>query len=105
MLSRDPPLMYAKGFSVHFSLIHSGAYDLILHWDPKRDPVIDVFYMELESRFRTIFNSIATYPHISEQITSRSDVSPDPAESERDYSTYFRYSEMKLRECLQQDPA
>ena len=102
ILSRTPPLIYANGYCVHFYLVHSGAYDTILEWDPARDPVIDVFLMNLESKFRTVFNSVATVPHISLQATSRSDISPDPHQSENDYSAYFYYSEEKLRECLEQ---
>ena len=100
VLSREPPIIYARGFASHFSLINSRAYDIILEWDPERDRVIDVFYMSLESKFRTIFNSVATFPHISVQAVSRSDISPDPGKGVNDYSTYFRYSEIKLRECL-----
>jgi hypothetical protein len=101
ILCREPPLMYAKGFATHFNLVHSRAYDIILSWDAERDRMIDVFYMDLESRFRTVFNSIATVPHISVQVTSRSEISPWSQLSENDYSTYFHYSEQKLRECLE----
>jgi hypothetical protein len=101
ILSRKPPLMYAKGFATHFNLIHARAYDIILSWDPERDRMIDVFYMELESRFRTVFSSVATVPHISTQVTSRSEISPFSEQSENDYSIYFNYSERKLRECLE----
>jgi hypothetical protein len=101
ILCRDPPLMYANGLTTHFYLVHSGAYDVILEWDPSRNPKFDVFLRRLESRFRTIFNSIATVPHISVQVTSRSDISPGASDEERDYSRYFQYSEDKLRECLE----
>ena len=97
ILTRQPPLMYANGFCTHFYLVHSGAYDTILKWDPTRDPVIDVFFMNLANSFP--FKSIATVPHISVQATSLSDVTPGL--NQGDYSTYFRYSEMKLRECLE----
>jgi hypothetical protein len=98
MLDRNLPLVYAPSFAAHFSLINSRAYDTILSWHPERDSMIDVFYMELEKRFRTVFNSVATVPHISTQMTSRSDINPEPQES--DYTRYFHFSENKLREFL-----
>jgi FkbM family methyltransferase len=94
ILSREPPLMYVPGLTTHFSLVHSDAYEMILTWDPECDPVIDMFYISLESRFR--FRNIATVPHIAVQTTSRSDLTG----SEMDSAGYYHFSEQKLRECL-----
>ncbi len=94
ILSREPPLMYVPGLTTHFSLVHSDAYEMILTWDPECDPVIDMFYISLESRFR--FRNIATVPHIAVQTTSRSDLTG----SEMNSSGYYHFSEHKLRESL-----
>jgi len=94
LLSQIPPLVYANGLTTHFELIHSGAYETILQYDVERDPQIDVFYMALEAQFRTRFNSVATYPHISRQCDRYS----DNMSAEMDYEGYFNYSERKLHE-------
>jgi hypothetical protein len=94
ILSRDPPLVQVPGLTTHFSLVHSNAYEMILTWDPERDPVIDMFYLSLEGQFR--FRNIATVPHIAVQTTSRSDLTG----SEMDSSGYYHFSEHKLREFL-----
>lgn len=96
LLSQDPRLAYVNGFCAHFNLIHRDAYDMILQYDVDRDRMIDVFYMNLETRFRTVFNTVATYPHISMQTKDRSDIQI----GNRDYAPYFIYSEKKLRECF-----
>jgi hypothetical protein len=96
-------LMYARGFAAHFNLIHAGAYDEILKWRPD-DGVIDVYYLTMESKFRVVFNSIATVPHISVQSNSPSDVAASLGFAEQDYSAMFAYSEWKLRECLEAQP-
>jgi SAM-dependent methyltransferase len=100
ILDREQKLLYARGFCTHFNLIHSGAYDQILKWDPSQK-MIDVYYMNLESSFRVVFNSIATVPHISAQSNSASDVARSVGFTDSDYSEMFVYSEQKLRECLE----
>ncbi len=96
LMRRQPPLLFARGFATHFHLIHSGAYDAILDWQPERDRQIDVFFMNLEKR--STFRSIATYPHISLVTGSRSDITPG---IEDRFPSFFRFSEKKLRECLE----
>jgi hypothetical protein len=96
ILSKDPPLVYAQGFTAHFYLIHSTTYDIILQWRPERHKAIDVYFFDLECRFRTVFNSVATCPHISLQATGESDIE----RREVDYSSFFEYSEAKIRDCL-----
>ncbi len=103
IMSKDQKLMYARGIAAHFNLIHAGAYDEILKWDPS-DSMIDVYYIALESKFRVVFNSVATAPHISVQSNSASDVGPSLGIAGSDYSAYFYYSELKLRECLAAQP-
>jgi len=104
IMNKENKLMYARGFATHFNLIHAGAYDEILKWDPNTDRMIDVYYMSLESKFRVISNSVATVPHISVQSKSTSDVAPSLGIAESNYSTYFYYSEQKLTECLGAQP-
>jgi len=96
--SRNPPLVYANGLATHFNLIHRGAYDTILQYDHEQDHEIDLFYMALEHRFRTVFNNVATWPHISVQRQDSSNITPDV--SEGDYASYFWFSEQALGACL-----
>jgi len=114
LLSQNPPIAYTNGFMAHFNLIHSGAYDMILQYGVDRDRGIDWFYVEVEvGRSRrnlemivakqpvgvldgTFFNSVATYPHISVQRSSYSDM----LMRESDYSPDFRYAEQKLHGCF-----
>ena len=103
VMNAEECLLYARGYTSHFNLIHAGAYDLILEWDPDRDQTIDGYFMSLETRFRTVFNSIATVPHISVQASSVSDVAPKEHGAVNDYSSYFLFSERKLSECLEAD--
>ena len=95
LMRREPPLLFARGFATHFNLIHAGAYDAILQWDPDRDHMIDVFYMTLETQ--STFRTIATVPHIAVQTGSDSDITGGV---ERSFASLFRFSEQKLRECV-----
>lgn len=101
LLDRDQPILYARGYCSHFMMAHAGAYDVMIDWEPARDREYDAFLVGLETRFRTVFNSVCTYPHIATQDASPSNVSPNADASAVDYSSYFAYSEYKLRECLQ----
>jgi Glycosyltransferase family 25 (LPS biosynthesis protein) len=101
IMNKELKLVYARGYCTHFNLIHSGGYDDVRKWEPTVDQMIDAYFMKLETRFRTIFNSIATFPHISVQALGPSDVSPTEDGTKSDYSNYFRYSEGKIRQCLE----
>jgi hypothetical protein len=96
LMRRQPPLLFARGFCTHFQLIHADAYDAILRWEPERDRQIDVFLMNLETC--STFRSIATYPHIAVQSGNKSDATPG---IEDQFPLMFRFSETKLRECLE----
>lgn len=88
-------LIYIRGWSCHFDLIHGAAYDSILTWDSAKGRPIDVFYCDLAEKG---FRNICTYPHIATQINSVSDNWHD--DKVKDVSRYFGYSSFKLRECL-----
>ena len=90
-------LLYVRGLTSHFHLIHAGVYDLLLAWHPDRDLMIDKMFFELETRFRTVFNNIATVPHIAVQSSSSAS---DIQRKIVDYSAMFAWSEHKMRECL-----
>ncbi len=88
-------LISIHGWSCQFDLIHSAAYDTILNWDSAKGRPLDVFYCDLAD---TGFRNICTYPHISTQFNSISDVDGDG--TVKDVTAYFRYSSERLRECL-----
>ena len=100
VLDREHRLVYVNGFCTHFDLIHSGAYDTVLQWDPENDKQIDVYFMGLQNGPSGQFRSIATAPHISVQASSASDIAPGRDASPSDYSAMFRWSEAKIMDCL-----
>jgi hypothetical protein len=97
IMSQEHRLLYVRGLAAHFNLIHAGAYDAVLRWDPRIDRMIDVYFMALETHPRTIFNSIATVPFIATQEPGVSDVD---ARGNVDYTRVFRFSEQKLSQFL-----
>ncbi|AWN40184.1 glycosyltransferase family 25 protein [Methylobacterium durans] len=100
LMDLERKLLYARGYTSHFNLIHSGAYDLILRWNHDYGQQIDVYFIELEKKFRTNFSSIATVPHISIQRPGSSDISTDGYGVGDDYSNFFRFSEAVMRDFL-----
>jgi len=91
------PVVDANGLTTHFDLINEGGYDKVLQWKPEFGIPIDVYYYHL-SRERAGFRCVCTYPHIATQRPSTSDVVL--SDDVLNYDNYFRYSEMKIRECL-----
>ena len=49
IMSQEHRLLYVRGLAAHFNLIHAGAYDAVLRWDPRIDRMIDVYFMALET--------------------------------------------------------
>ena len=93
-------LMYATGFATHFDLINGSAYDKILRWNSRNTMPIDVYYGRLSQDDVTGFRSLCTYPHIATQRLSNSNMGSDGSDVSGRRASYFRYSSIKLRECL-----
>jgi glycosyltransferase involved in cell wall biosynthesis len=99
LYDQDYHLFYHRGFACHFDLIHEGAYDSILKWDPESCREIDTFYRNAATTSDHVIRSICTYPHIARQGTSASDINQATADW---MPGLARYAENKLLEKIEQ---
>ncbi len=77
IIDRNPPIFKAGGILTHFLIVNSNGYNLIKGWTPEKNHV--------DQYFKSNAKMVGTYPFISSQAESPSDIGIGNPQGDYDY--------------------